>query len=179
MKNIIYVVLAMIVLSSCQKQEKIGYVNNATLINDFNEKKDLEAKFKVRQETFTKKFDSIDQAFQVEVEKFQTGAKRMSQTKAQQKYQELGQKKQMLDQQKQIDAQQFQQAYQAEMDSLIVKVKDFVEDYGQKNNYTYIIGTTDAVSTIMYGKEENDLTQTILDALNDNKAKNKEADKKD
>ena len=123
-------------------------------------------KTKIKEETFTKKFDSIDQAFQIEVQKFQTDAKRMSQTKAQQKYQELGQKKQIQDQQKQIEAQQFQQAYQAEMDSLIVKVKDFVEDYGQKNNYAYILGTTDALATVMYGKDENDLTQTILDALN-------------
>ncbi|MCL6293444.1 OmpH family outer membrane protein [Jejuia spongiicola] len=166
MKNIVYVVLAMIVLSSCQKQAKIGYVNNGTVINDFQEKKDLEAKFEIKKVAFQKKFDSIDLAFQNEVQKFQTDAKRMSQTKAQQKYQELGQKKQIQDQQKQVEAQQFQQAFQVEMDSLIIKVKDFVNDYGKKNGYTYILGTTDAVSTVMYGTDENDLTQTIIDALN-------------
>ena len=97
MKNIIYLLLTMVVLSSCQEQAKIGYVDNGTLINDFQEKKDLEAKFKIKQEAFTKKFDSIDQAFQIEVQKFQADAQRMSQTKAQQKYQELGQKKQIQD----------------------------------------------------------------------------------
>lgn len=177
MKNIIYIVLATIVLSSCQKQAKIGYVNNGTLINDFQEKKDLEAEFKIKEEAFRKKFDSIDQAFQIEVQKFQTDAKRMSQTKAQQKYQELGQKKQTQDQQKQIEAQQFQQAFQVEMDSLIVKVKDFVKDYGKNNGYTYILGTSDASASVMYGSDENDLTQTILEALNG--VDKKEADKKE
>lgn len=170
----------MVVLSSCQEQAKIGYVDNGTLINDFQEKKDLEAKFKIKQEAFTKKFDSIDQAFQIEVQKFQADAQRMSQTKAQQKYQELGQKKQIQDQQKQMEAQQFQQSFQTEMDSLIVKVKDFVKDYGKKNGYTYILGTSDVSASVMYGSDENDLTQTILDALNGSeKESSEETDKKE
>ncbi|MFI1744739.1 OmpH family outer membrane protein [Thalassobellus sediminis] len=166
MKKIIYVALAMLVLASCQKSNKIGFVDNGTIINDYQEKIDLEARFKIKQEAYSKKFDSIDQAFQLEVQKFQTDAKRMAQAKAQQKYQELGQKKQVLDQQRQIEAQQFQQSFQAELDSIIVKVKDFVKDYGKTNGYTYILGTSDAAATVMYGADENDLTKAVLDALN-------------
>ncbi len=166
MKKIIYVAIAMLVLASCEKPNKIGFVDNGKVINDFQEKIDLEAKFQKKQEAFTKKFDSIDQAFQLEVQKFQIGAKKMSQAKVQQAYQELGQKKQMQDQQKQIEAQQFQQAFQVELDSVIVKIKDFVKDYGKTNGYTYILGTTDATSSVMYGAEANDLSKTILDALN-------------
>lgn len=166
MKNIIYVTLALLVLTSCQQQAKIAFVDNGVLINDFQEKIDLEEKFKVKEEAFRKKFDSIDQAFQAEVQKFQADANKMSQSKAQEKYQELGQKKQMQDQQKQVEAQQFQQEFQTEIDSLIVKVKEFVKDYGKKNDYTYILGTSEAAASVLYGSEENDLTKTILEALN-------------
>ena len=166
MKNIIYVVLALIVFTSCQQQQKIGFVDNGTVINDYQEKLDLEAEFKIKQEAFTKKFDSIDQAFQIEAQAFQAAAQKMSQGKAQAKYQELTQKKQMQDQQKQIEAQQFQQAFQVGIDSIIVTVKDFVKDYGKTNGYTYVLGTSDAAASVLYGTEENDLTQTILDALN-------------
>lgn len=168
MKKIVYVALALLVFASCEKPNKIGYVDNETLINDYQEKKDLEAEFKLKEEAYRKKFDSIDQAFQLEVQKFQTDAKRMSQIKAQEKYQELGQKKQILDQQKQVEAQQFQQTFQVELDSIIKKIKAYENDYGKRNGYNYLLGTNNSepTPTILYGAEENDLTQIILDSLN-------------
>jgi len=177
MKNIVYVVLAMIVLSSCQKQAKIGYVNNGTVINDFQEKKDLEAKFKIQEDAFNKRADSIGKAFQVEVQETQKKAQRASQKKQQELMGGLQQKQQQLQQQMQYEKQLLAQSFQTEIDSVIVKVKDFVKDYGKKNGYTYILGTTDAASTVMYSTDENDLTQTILEALNG--TDKKEADKKE
>lgn len=166
MKNIFLAVCALIVLSSCEKQEKIGYVNNGTVINEFQEKKDLEKRFQEKEEAFKKRADSIGQAFQAEVQKTQALAQRSSQKKAQELMGGLQQKQQQLQQQMQFEQQMLTQSFQTEIDSVIIKVKDFVKDYGKKNGYTYILGTTDAASTIMYGPEENDLTQIILEALN-------------
>lgn len=166
MKNIIYVFLVSLVFVSCQKEAKIGFVDNGKVINDYQEKKDLEAKFQKKEEAFRKKFDSIDQAFQLEVQKFQLEANKMAPAKAQEMYQQLGKQKQLIDQQKQVEAQEFQKAFQDEIDSIIVTVKDFVKDYGKKNQYTYILGTSDAAANVLYGTDENDLTKTILDALN-------------
>ncbi|MGC1204103.1 MAG: OmpH family outer membrane protein [Flavobacteriaceae bacterium] len=166
MKNIIYLVLAMLIFASCEKPNKIGFVDNGTIINDYQEKKDLEAEFQLKEEAYRKKFDSIDQAFQIEVQQFQAGAQKMSQNKAQEKYQELGQKKQIQDQQKQVEAQEFQQAFRVELDSIISKVKKFENEYGKANGYTYILGTSDELATVLYGAEEHDITQVILDSLN-------------
>ena len=74
----------------------------------------------------------------------------------------------MLQQQIQFEQQQMQQAYQTEMDSVITKVKGFVKDYGKNNGYTYILGTSDNAASVLYGAEENDLSQTMIEALNDN-----------
>jgi outer membrane protein len=92
----------------------------------------------------------------------------MSQTKQQEQYQILGQKQKILQQQLQFEQQQMQQAYQTEMDSVITKVKGFVKDYGKNNGYTYILGTSDNAASVLYGAEENDLSQTMIEALNDN-----------
>lgn len=166
MKNITYLVLVMLIFASCEKPNKIGFVDNGTIINDYQEKKDLEAKFELKREAYTIKFDSMDQAFQMEVQKFQSAANSMSQNKAQEKYQELGQKKQIQDQQKQVEAQEFQQAFRTELDSIISKVKKFENEYGKTNGYTYILGTSDELATVLYGAEEHDITQIILDSLN-------------
>jgi len=167
MKNIIYVLLVAVFFYSCQKQAKIAFVDNGKIINDYQEKKDLEAKFQLKENAFRKKFDSIDQAFQLEVQKFQLEANKMPQAKAQEQYQLLGRQKKVNDQQKQVEAQEFQKAFQDEIDSIIVTVKDFIKDYGKKNQYTYILGTSDAAANVLYGTDENDLTKVILDALNE------------
>ena len=166
MKNIIYVALAMLVFASCEKPKKIGFIDNGTVINDFQEKKDIEAKFQVKEEIFTKRADSIGQLFQAEVQSTQAIAQKSSQKKAQELMGGLQQKQQQLQQQMQFEQQQLTKAFQTEIDSVIVKVKDYVKDYGKTNGYTYILGTSDAAATVLYGAEENDLTKTIVDALN-------------
>lgn len=167
MKNIFYVLVFLLIATSCQKENKMGFVDSGTLINDYQKKKDLEARFQIKEQAFMKKFDSIENAFQVEAQKFQAEANKIAPAKAQEKYEQLSQQRQMIDQEKQKDAQQFQQEFQIEIDTLIVAVKKFVKDYGKKNGYTYIFGTSDAAATVLYGQKENDLTKTILDDLNE------------
>lgn len=169
MKNIIYVALAMLVLASCEKPNKIAFVDNGTLINDYQEKKDVEAEFQIKQEAFAKRADSISQAFQEEAQKGQAEAQRLARSnrkKAEALMGGLQQKQQQLQQQMQAEQQLLTQSFQTEIDSVIVNVKDFVKDYGKTNGYNYILGTSDAAATVMYGADKSDLTQTILDALN-------------
>ena len=165
MKKLVYVAIALFAFTSCQ-QQKIGFVDNGKVINDYQKKKDIEEKYKVKDEAFKKRTDSIGQAFQVEAQAFQAKASKMSQSKAQKAYDALMQKQQMLQQQIQVEQQQITQAFQTEIDSTIVKVKDFVKNYGKTNGFTYILGTSDGASSVLYGTEENDLSQTIIDALN-------------
>lgn len=165
MKNIFLMAFAILALASCTEPQKTGFVDNGKLINDYQERIDLEATFKTKIEAFQKRTDSTSKAFQLEAQDFQLKAQNMSQEDAQAQYQVLGQKQQILQQRIQNEEQQIQQASQTEIDSLIKKVKTFVKDYGKKNEYDYIFGSNEAGS-VMYGKESEDLTQTILDAIN-------------
>lgn len=166
MKNIFYAVAIMLAFTSCQQNAKIGFVDNGTVINDYQEKKDVETKFQAREESFRKRADSLGQAFQLEVQETQLEAQKASQAKAQELMGGLQQKQQVLQQRMQMEQQQLQQSFQTEIDSIISKVKKHVNKYGKDNGYTYILGTSDAAATVMYGSEDNDLTKTILDALN-------------
>ena len=166
MKNIIYVVIVLFTMSSCQKEQKIGFIDNGKVINEYQQKKDLEAKYLAKDGAFQKRADSIGQAFQLEAQAFQSQAKSMAPKTQQERYQALGQKQQLLQKQMQAEQQAIQQEFQTEIDTIIVKVKNYVKEYGKTNGYTYILGTSDAGANVLYGKDENDLTQTILDALN-------------
>ena len=165
MKKVFYVAFAIFVFTSCQ-QQKIGFIDNGKVINEYQEKKDIEEKYKVKNDAFTKKTDSIGKAFQLEAQDFQLKADKMSKANAQKQYEALGQKQQMLQQQFQMEQQEMAKAFQTEVDSAVAKVKAFVSDYGKTNGYTYVLGTSDVSANVLYGKEDSDLTQTIIDALN-------------
>lgn len=165
MKRILSCVVLILVLTSCQQEQKIGYVDNAKLINEFQEKKDVEIKLQIKVTAYEKRRDSLSQAFQLELQDAEIKSRSMSQADLQKLQQEFQQKEQLISQRLQFEQQQIAQESQAKNDTLVKKVKDFVKNYGVKNGYNFILGSNEAGS-VMYGKEEYDLTQTVLDALN-------------
>ena len=164
MKKILVLAIAMVAMA-CQ-QNKIGYVDNVKLLDGYQEKIDVEAKFKTKADALAKKRDSISQAFQLELQEFQTKAQKMSQKSAQEEYSLLQQRGQFVGQQLQQEEQLLQQSSQTEIDSLVSKVKKEINDYGKANGYTYILGGGDGGS-VLYGEETQNLTDAILKILND------------
>jgi len=166
MKKVFQLLAIAVLVSACQEQQKVGFVNNGDVLDKYQMKIDIEDTYKERNEIFTKRMDSIENAFQVEVKAFQLAADRMSKAKAQEEYNKLGQKDQIIRQQFQNDQAILQQGFNKEMDSVIKRMRAFVENYGKKNGYTFILGQNEAGS-VLYGTEATDLTQTIADGLNE------------
>ncbi|WP_291867322.1 OmpH family outer membrane protein [Maribacter sp.] len=165
MKKIL-LVLAVLGMASCQ-QEKIGYVDNVKLMDEYQEKIEVEAKFKTKVEALAKRRDSISQAFQLEAQAFQMKAQKMSQKAAQEEYGLMQQKGQIMGQQLQQEDQQLQAAGQVEMDSIVSKVKKEIIAYGKANGYAYILGGGEGGS-VLYGTDANNLTSQVVKILNDN-----------
>ncbi|AUC74710.1 MULTISPECIES: OmpH family outer membrane protein [unclassified Olleya] len=165
MKKIFGLLLVVSVFTSCQKQ-KIAFIDNGEVINKIQEKLDLEESYKKTLDKFNARRDSLGKDFQMEAQKFQMEAQSMPAQKAQAKYDELGQKQQMLQQRLQAEQQQISEPFQKDMDSLISKVKTYVNDYGKNNGYDYILGTSDASPSVLFGKKENDISTTIIEGLN-------------
>lgn len=150
---------------ACQ-QDKIAYVDNIRLMDGFNEKVAAEAKYQTRTEALNKKRDSISTAFQLEVQAFQARAEAMSQKNAQEEGGILQQRGQLIGQQLQQEEQLLQQQGQAEMDSIVSKVKKQIASFGKTNGYTYILGGGDGGS-VLYGQDSKDVTDDILKILNE------------
>lgn len=165
MKKLVVALTGLILLVSCE-QAKIGYVDNVKLMEDYQEKIDIEAKFKTKTDALTKKRDSISQAFQIEAQAFQAQAQKMSQKKAQEEYGLMQQRGQFIGQQLQQEEQALLTAGQTEMDSVVGKVKKEIKAYGEANKFTYILGGGDGGS-VLYGQEVNDFTDEVVKLLND------------
>ncbi len=166
MKKIVWVASALLILASCNQQiEKTGYVNNTKVVSDFKEMKAAQEKWTKRNNEVRAELEEKAKQFQIEVEGYKNIMKSMSAANREKKEQELMVKQQGLQREQQAKMQEIQQGSQAEIDSIIGKVKNFIEDYGKKNGYTYIYGDTET-SNILYGKEELNLTDKILAELN-------------
>ena len=166
MKKLAVVFLTIISLTACQ-QQKIGFVDNSVLINEYQERKDVEANLNTKIEAFKTRTDSLRSAFELEIKEAELKARTMSQSAIQTLSQELQQKEQLLSQRVQFEQQQIAQESQKLNDSIINRVKAFVQDYGKSNNFNFILGSNEAGS-VLYGEEASDLTQGILKALNEN-----------
>ena len=165
MKKIILGLVVLVALASCQEQQKIAFIDNGDVINDYQMKLDIEKKYENRNKTFSQQRDSIAQVYQAEVQTMQMRLSSMPPQKQQEESQIFQQKWQPVQQQMQREQQQMERMFSEEMDSVISKVNDFVEDYGEKNGYTFILGKNQAGS-VVYGKDANDISIEVTKALN-------------
>ncbi|WP_062055085.1 OmpH family outer membrane protein [Aquimarina longa] len=167
MKKILWIAGALLILASCNQQiEKTGYVNNTKVVSDYKEMKAAQEKWTKKNNEVRAELEEKAKQFQIEVQGYQNIQKSMSAANRQKKEQELMTKQQALQREQQAKMQEIQQGSQVEIDSIINKVKSYIEDYGKKNGYTYIYGDTET-SNILYGKKELDLTDLILKEIND------------
>ena len=166
MKRVVLALVVLVAVSCQQETIKIGYVDNVDLMDKYQEKIDVEARFKVKAEAITKKRDSISQAFQLEAQAFQIKAQKMSQQKAQEEYGAIQQRGQFIGQQLQQEEQALQVSGQVEMDTIVSKVKKEIIAYGKANGYTYVLGGGEGGS-VLYGTDANDLTDELVKILND------------
>lgn len=166
MKKIIIALSVLITFSSCQEQDKVAFVDNSKVIDDYQMKIDIEKKYENQNNAFTRERDSIGRVYQMEIQMIQTKLNNMSPRKQEEESQKFQQKWQPIQQQMQFRQQQMEQSFNVEMDSVIIKVNDFVEDYGKNNGYTFIFGKNRAGS-VLYGSESKDITEVVTKAINE------------
>ena len=184
MKKSILVFGLILALASCekaaeQKDFKTAYVDTSNLLEEYTEAKDIEAKYKSKGEEMGKQLEAEVARFRSEASSFQKNAQTYGPQWAQQKGAELQKKEQELSYAQQAILRQLQEESGKEMDSLVKDVKKFIKDYGKEKGFNYIYGTGDAAS-VLYAKEEYDITKEIIKLLNDKyKAKSSTETKKE
>lgn len=158
---------------SCDKKEaeikelKMAFVDTSLLMNDSEERKDIEEKFKTYGAEKSKQLQVEIEKFKREAISFQAEAQAKGQAWAQQKGAELQQREQKLAQAQQELSQQLQQEGSQQLDSLVTKAKRAIKVYGKEKGYNYIFGTGDTNPSVLYGEPKNDITKEMIKLLNE------------
>jgi outer membrane protein len=171
MRKIIIVAAMAFFAFSCNKTAettsvKTAYVDTSKLMEEYTEAKDIEAKYKAKSDEMGKELQEEIARFKAEASAFKTNAQLKGEAWAQQKGMELQKREQQLSYAQNALLQQLQQESGTEMDTLVKSVKKFIKDYGKEKGYDYIYGTGEAVS-ILYAKDQYDITPEILKLLNE------------
>ena len=178
MKKTIVLLSAIIALTSCNSNTsetkevqnasgiKTAFIDTAKLMDENLEAKDIKSKYDALLEEKGKKFDAEVAQFQAEAANFEKNAQQYGMQWAQTKGAELRKKEQFLAQQEQLIVREAQLEGGKEMDSLVKRIRVVIKDYGKEKGYDYIYGTGES-ATVLYGREENDLTQEFIKMLND------------
>ncbi len=170
MKKSLLVLGLAVTLLSCNNnpvavEHKTAYVDTQKLMKEYEETKDIESKYKIKSEEMGKELEADVAKFQKEAQGFQANAQAKGMAWAQQKGAELQRREQELSYKQQTMMQTLQMESGQEMDSVVKKIKTHIKDYGKKNGFDYIYGTEDA-STVLYAKEQYDITETVIKDLN-------------
>ena len=166
MKKLLIVLLGLIAFTSCQQQQKIAFVDRTEVINKYQAKIDIEEKYKVKNDAYIKRRDSLIQRYDFDRKEASIRAQRMSQKDLEKLGQEFQQREALLGQQIQFEKEEIEKAFSSEIDSTISKIKTFVSKYGKDNGYSYILGTSDSANSVMYGPEQDNITEQVLEGLN-------------
>lgn len=176
MKKIILAAAIVASLVSCNKTEQtnnavignnIVYIDSSKLLNEYEQAKDIEAKFKAKSEQMGKELDTELTKFRADVAYFEKNAQSKGMQWAQQTGAALQEREQRLAYTQQAMLQQLQEESGKEMDSLVKEIKDFIKEYGKSKGYDYILSTADGASTVLYSKEGQDITNEVLKLLNE------------
>jgi len=114
--------------------------------------------------------DGMAAEYQKKVTDYYEKAKKMSNKARQEAEGALMQQQEALKQRQQQAQAEVQKDMQEIMTEINEDIEDFVKDYAKTNGYTYILGTSDS---------KLDITDIILEALNDNFKKDKPSEKTD
>jgi outer membrane protein len=180
MKKTLILFAFSIVLISCNKTTEIkefktAYIDTTKLMEESEESKDIEAKYKEKAKVMGNQLEAEVARFKSEAASFKENAMKNGQAWAQQKGSELQQREERLNYAQQAMLQQLQQESGVEIDSFVKSYRKVIKDYGKEKGYDYIYGTGD-VASVLYAKDSYDISKEIIKMIND---KYTSANKKD
>ena len=165
-------------LISCT-QTKMAYVDVEEILKEYKGTKDAKKEMNEKSAEIGKELDEQAKAYQAKVTDYYAKADKMTTKARQQEEQNLMQQQELLKQSQQQAQMNVQKDGQDKMTEINENIEDFVADYAKNNGYTYILGTSSQTKTVLYGDTKSDITDVILEALNDSYKKNDLEEKKE
>ncbi|MFL5763624.1 MAG: OmpH family outer membrane protein [Bacteroidia bacterium] len=165
--NCILVPVAVFCLYRFIREPKVKYVRSADLIYSYEGMKDAQKKQQEVTDGFQAKLDTLQLEFQKAVSRYNQDMLQLSAAERQQREKLLSLQQNNLQQYSSNAGNQLKQKDQEITQGVLNQVNAFVEEYSQKQGYDLVMGTT-TDGNILFAREDMDITNEVLKALNEN-----------
>lgn len=169
MKKLAVVFSLMMLMMSCN-QVKIAYVDVEEILKEYDGAKKAEEDMKAKSQEISQQLDQMALPLQQKIQEYQKNKDNLSASARQKKESELMQEQQMFQQQQQMAQQQVQAEGQRMFEEMNSDIESFLEEYGKSKGYTYILGSSMQTKSVLYGEASLNITDAVIDALNENYA---------
>lgn len=173
MKKILIIVLPVLMVLvgmgflSYQGQEKIAYVRSQDLIYSYAGTLEAMEKFNKEKEIWNANFDTLELNFNKAVNQYNLDYPKMNEKQRLEESNNLdNQQRQLIGYKGAID-EKIKSKDDEMMQAVLNQVNTFIKEYGKEHGYDVILGTT-LSGSVLYGKEEIDITDDLLEVLNKN-----------
>lgn len=146
---------------------KIAFIRSADLIYKYHGMIEAQNAYRQKMEGMNANMDTLQKDFQLAVSNYNTTAAGLSQQEREVQKELLGTQRNNLLQFKNAMDARAKEEDEKITQAVLNQVNGFVEEYGKKQGYDIILGTT-LSGNLLYGREAIDITEEVLQALNEN-----------
>lgn len=147
-----------------KNSSSLAYVDTAKLMQEYKGMEAVKKLTETKEKEWQASIDTLTQELQSEIKKYEK--ERSSMTEKEKKATEslLGHKQQQYMQYRDGSKNKLAEEQQKITNEALVKVNSIIADFGKKNNYTIILGTTSG--NILYANQGIEITDKVLEVLN-------------
>lgn len=145
----------------------IVYVNSDSLLANYEYFKEARTRLQGKSQKAEQDLKNKAEAFQNEVNRYQQSAQTMTNEQRQATEQRLGQKQQQLAALQQTEGNKIATEESEEMKKIYDKVEAYLQKVSSEKGYKMVLTYSRGNSAILYGDNSLDITQEVLNGLND------------
>lgn len=156
--------LGLIYLFTIKSSSTIAYVDTAKLIDGYEGTKAARKQFEDKSKVWQANVDTLVKQWENEIKAYEKERAGMTDKEKQLKEELLGNQQQQLRQYQEAMQNKAKEEDQNMTQTVMNNINDYLKEYGKKEGYTYILGTSGG--NIVYAKEAQNITEEVLNGLN-------------
>lgn len=142
----------------------LAYVDSAKLMTEYRGMADVKKTVETLEKAWQATIDTLTQELQNDIKKYEKERGQMSEREKKISEELLGRKQQQFMQYKEGSKNKLAEDEQKITNEALTKVNGIITEYGKKNNYTIVFGTSSG--NIVYANEAINITEHVLEVLN-------------
>lgn len=163
---IIAIAVSAFALLKSYQSDNYVYVDINKLLEGYKRTEVVKVEYEKKAKNLQSNVDSLIVGWQKELKIYEKERSKYTKKERVLKQELLGNKQKQISNYQDAVNRQIQEEDQKATQTIINDINDFVKEYGKKNGYKIIFGASGS-GNIMYASEGTDLTDTVLNGLNE------------